>query len=208
MSTTFSQPTRLPKALLILEILALVLSGLFNKAGWGIWALEVFPAVLGTVVLVATYRKFRFSNLVYTLLFLHSLVLMYGGMYTYADTPLGFWVSEIFGWTRNNYDKLGHLMQGFTPVLFVREFFIRKEIVRGKGWIAAISTLVVLALAAFYELIEWWIALVSGEVGDAFLGTQGYIWDTQSDMLMCLVGSILALILLTRLHNRSISKLA
>ncbi|HEY4493153.1 MAG TPA: DUF2238 domain-containing protein [Candidatus Paceibacterota bacterium] len=196
-----------PKFILLLEILALVVTGLLNQAGWGIWALETFPAVIGTVVLVLTYRKFRFSNLVYTLLFLHSLVLMYGGIYTYAETPLGFWVSDIFGWTRNNYDKLGHLMQGVTPVLVAVEFFGRKAIISSRRWNYFISTLVVLGIAAFYEFIEWWIALISGEVGDAFLGTQGYIWDTQSDMLMCLIGSILALALLTQAQNKSISKI-
>jgi len=196
-----------PKIILALEIVALSLTGVFNQAGWGIWTLEVFPAVLGTFVLIITYRKFRFSNLVYTLLFLQSLVLMYGGMYTYALTPFGDWVSEMLDWTRNNYDKLGHFMQGFTPVLVLREIFIRKEIVRGKGWLAFISVLVVLGLSAFYEFIEWGIALMSDEVGDAFLGTQGYIWDTQSDMLMCLIGSIIALIFLAKLHNRSMSKL-
>lgn len=194
------------KILLILEVLALAVTGIFNQAGWGIWALEVFPAVLGTIVLIATHRKFRFSNFVYTILFLHSLILMYGGMYTYALTPLGEYVSEIFGWTRNNYDKLGHLMQGVTPVLAIREFFLRKNIVSGRGWLNFIVVSISLALAAFYEFIEWWISLITGSVGDAFLGTQGYVWDTQSDMLMCLIGSILALILLTRIYDRSIIK--
>ncbi|MEK7536104.1 MAG: DUF2238 domain-containing protein [Patescibacteria group bacterium] len=196
-----------PKLILALEILALVVTGLLNQAGWGIWALEVFPAVLGTIVLVLTYRKFRFSNLVYTLLFLHSLVLMYGGIYTYAETPIGFWASEILGWTRNNYDKLGHLMQGVTPVLVLVEFFGRKMIIVSRRWNYFISIMVTLGLSAFYEFIEWWIALVSGEVGDAFLGTQGYIWDTQSDMLMCLIGSIVALLLLLKAHDRSMQKL-
>lgn len=194
------------KKLLVLEVLALTVTGVFNQAGWGIWALEVFPAVLGTILILATYRKFQFSNFVYTILFLHSLILMYGGIYTYALTPLGDYVSEIFGWTRNNYDKLGHLMQGVTPVLAFREFFLQKNIVSSKGWLGFIVVSISLALAAFYEFIEWWVSLATGSVGDAFLGTQGYVWDTQSDMLMCLVGSILAIIFLTRIHDRSILK--
>jgi putative membrane protein len=180
---------------------------LLNQAGWGIWALEVFPAVLGTIFLVVTYRKYQFSNLVYTLLFIHSLVLMYGGMYTYAETPLGFWVGDIFGWTRNNYDKLGHFLQGFTPVLVLREYFVRKAIVNSKKWLPWILTLMILGTSAFYEFIEWWIALSSDEVGDAFLGSQGYVWDTQSDMLMCMIGSIVALVLLSKWQNRQISKI-
>lgn len=192
-----------PRALLLLEVLALTLTGLYNQAGWSIWALEVFPAVLGTIVLIVTYRKFRFSNFVYTILFVHSLILMYGGIYTYALTPLGDWWSHLFGWTRNNYDKLGHLMQGVTPVLVIREFFLRKNIVPSRGWLGFIVVSIALALSAFYEFIEWWVSLVTGSTGDAFLGTQGYIWDTQSDMLMCLIGSILALIFLTRVHDAS-----
>jgi putative membrane protein len=201
------QNSSFPKLILILEILALVFTGLFNKAGWDIWALEVFPAVFGTIFLVLTYRKFQFSNLVYTLLFLHSLVLMYGGMYTYAETPLGFWVGDIFGWTRNNYDKLGHFLQGFTPVLVLREYFVRRAIVNSKKWLSWILVLMILGTAAFYEFIEWWIALTSDEVGDAFLGSQGSIWDTQSDMLMCMIGSIIALVLLSKWQDRQINKI-
>jgi putative membrane protein len=193
---------------MLLEVIALVFTGILNQAGWGIWALEVFPAVLGMVILIFTFKRFCFSNLVYTLLFLHSLVLMYGGIYTYAETPLGFWVSEIFGWTRNNYDKLGHFMQGVTPVLVAVEFFSRQAIITSRKWNHFISTMVVLGFAAFYEFIEWWIALSTGSVGDAFLGTQGYVWDTQSDMFMCLTGSVLSLVLLSRLHRISINKIS
>ncbi len=195
-----------PKGLLFLEIVFLILTGLFNQAGWGIWGLEVFPAVLGTVFFVVSYSRFRFSNLVYTLLFLHTLILMYGGMYTYAATPLGFWFGEIFGWTRNNYDKFGHFMQGFTPVLALREYFIRKSMVKSRTWLPWILVFMILGTAAFYEFIEWWIALIAGETGDAFLGTQGYIFDTQSDMLLCLIGSVTALVIFSRVQDKLLKR--
>lgn len=200
--------TSYPKLVLILEIIALVVTGLLNKAGWDIWALEVFPAVIGTVILVVTYRKYQFSNLVYSLLFLHSLVLMYGGMYTYANTPLGFFVSDIFGWTRNNYDKLGHFLQGFTPIIALREYFVRRAIITSKRWLPWILVLMILGTSAFYEFIEWWIALISSEAGDAFLGTQGYVFDTQSDMFMCMIGSIVALLLFSRWQNREVARIS
>lgn len=183
---------KFPKILLVLEIVALVISGICNQAGLSIWALEVFPAVVATIILILTYNKFRFSNFVYLIIFLHTLVLMYGGMYTYAETPLGFYVSDLFDWTRNNYDKLGHFMQGFTPMFVAYEYFAKREVIKGKFWTYFLSIFMILGFASLYEMIEWWIALVSGEVGDAFLGTQGYIFDTQSDMFLCLLGSIVA----------------
>ncbi|HEY4514836.1 MAG TPA: DUF2238 domain-containing protein [Candidatus Paceibacterota bacterium] len=195
-----------PKIILLLEVVALIMTGLLNEAGWGIWALEVFPAVVGTVILVVTYRKFKFSNLIYTLLFLHSIVLMYGGMYTYALTPFGEWMKMAFGFGRNNYDKIGHFLQGFVPVLVIRELFVRKMIIASRGWLVTILVLVTLGLSALYEFVEWGIALISGEVGDAFLGTQGYVWDTQSDMWYCFIGSIIALVFLSKLHDRVMTR--
>jgi len=119
------------------------------------WVLEVSPAVIAWIILILTYKRFRFSNLVYTLILLHSFVLMYGGIYIYAETPLGFWFSEVFGWTRNNYDKLGHLMQGFVPILVAREYFLRRNIVPSRKWLVWIIVAVTLALSAFYEFVEW-----------------------------------------------------
>jgi putative membrane protein len=191
-----------PKIILILEILALIITGIFNQAGLSIWALEVFPAVLVTGILIFTYNKFRFSNFVYLIIFLHSLVLMYGGMYTYAQTPLGFYISDLFDWGRNNYDKLGHFMQGFTPMFVALEYFTKREIIKGKFWTYFLSIFMILGFAALYEMIEWWIALVSGSVGDAFLGTQGYVFDTQNDMFLCLIGSIVAFIFIKVKYNK------
>lgn len=181
-----------PKILLCLEILFLFVTGFYNQAGFGIWALEVFPAVLTSLILIFTYKKFRFSNTVYFIIFLHTLVLMYGGVYTYAETPLGFYMSDLFGWSRNNYDKIGHFMQGFTPMFVAYQYFKQREIIKTKFWLYFLSIFMILGFSALYEMVEWFIALISGEVGDAFLGTQGYIFDTQSDMLMCFIGSIIA----------------
>ncbi|MDO8435145.1 MAG: DUF2238 domain-containing protein [bacterium] len=188
--------------LLGVGIVALIGSG-FMARDFFTWVLEVSPAIIGWIVLIATYRRFTFSNLVYTLILLHSFVLMYGGIYTYAETPFGYWMSDVFGWSRNNYDKIGHFMQGFVPALIARELFVRLKVIALKRWLAWLVIAVTLALSAFYEFIEWWISLLSGSAGDAFLGTQGYIWDTQSDMLLCLIGTLAALIVLTRAHNAS-----
>lgn len=192
-----------PKIILVLEIVALVVTGVLNQAGLSIWALEVFPAVVVTLILVFTYNKFRFSNFVYLIIFLHTLVLMYGGMWTYAETPLGFYVRDLFDWTRNNYDKLGHFMQGFTPMFVAYEYFVKREVIRGKFWIYFLSIFMILGFAGLYEMIEWWISLMSGSVGDAFLGTQGYVFDTQSDMFLCLIGSIVGTFIIKLLYKNN-----
>ncbi len=171
------------------------------------WCLEIFPGVLFFIILALTYRKFPLSNLSYTLIALHMLIFAYGGQYTYAETPLGYWLSEIFGWTRNNYDKIGHFAQGFVPAIWGREIFIRLKVAKNTRWMNFLLVGTILGFSAFYELLEWWVSLASGTAGDSFLGTQGYIWDTQSDMLMCLIGSIVALLLLSKLHDRSMEKI-
>lgn len=197
------QNSKYPKAILIIEVLALLVSGYFAlEHDFWTWVLEVSPAVVGIIVFTLTYKKLRFSNFIYLLLLIHSFVLMYGGIYTYAETPLGEWMKGWFGFERNNYDKIGHFMQGFVPVLLIREFLLKKEILKLKGWVSFISISITLALAAFYEFIEWWISLLTGSKGDAFLGTQGYVWDTQSDMLFCLIGSMIAVLLLSKIHDR------
>lgn len=167
------------------------------------WALEVAPAVIGFILLATTYRSFRLTPILYFFILLHCIVLMIGGHYTYAEVPLfdGLWGAE-----RNNYDKLGHFFQGFVPALLAREILIRKNVVNGEYWRAFIIVSICLAFSAFYELIEWWVALASGENAEAFLGTQGYVWDTQSDMGLALLGAIISLMLLATPHNRQLHK--
>lgn len=166
------------------------------------WFLEVLPALIAVSIFAFLYNRFRFTNLVYIVVWFHCIVLMVGGKYTYAEVPLFDYIGHFFGWTRNNYDKVGHFMQGFSPALVAREVFIRNNIVNGNGWTYFLAVAVPLAFSAFYEFVEWWVAVASGDSADSFLGTQGYVWDTQTDMFMCLVGSILALILLSKLQDR------
>lgn len=172
------------------------------------WFLEVAPALIGFVILAFSYKKFPLTPLLYTLILIHMVILMVGGHYTYAEVPLFDYIKEALDQTRNNYDKVGHLAQGFIPAILARELLIRKEIVSGsKIWLNYIILSIILAFSAFYELIEWWVALGTGEDAEAFLGTQGYVWDTQSDMMYALIGGILALILLSRWHDRQLKKL-
>ncbi len=172
------------------------------------WWMEVIPALLGFVILLATRNRFRLTQLVYVLILIHAIILMVGGHYTYAEVPLGEWLSELTGGERNNYDKLGHLAQGFIPVMIAREILIRNKVVAVRGWLTFLLLCIVLAVSAFYELIEWWAALLNDEAADAFLGTQGYVWDTQSDMFWAFCGALLALLTLAGLHDRQIKALA
>jgi len=171
------------------------------------WCLEVFPAVAGGVVLWITRERFPLTTLVYALILVHCIVLMIGGHYTYAEVPLGEWFRDAFDGTRNNYDKLGHFAQGFIPAMIARELMIRLEVFSSARWRDFFIVCFCLAFSAFYELIEWWVALLSEEAADAFLGTQGYAWDTQSDMGWALFGAVLALLLLSRLHDRQLRAL-
>ncbi len=171
------------------------------------WFLEVFPALIGVAVLAATYKSFRFTPLVYLLILAHSVILMVGGHYTYAEVPLFDALKPLLGLARNDYDKLGHFAQGFVPVLIAREIVLRKKVFSGAGWRNFFLVCFCLALSALYELIEWQVALASGSGADAFLGTQGDPWDTQSDMAMALVGSVVALLALSRLHDRQLKRI-
>ncbi|MCW8826244.1 MAG: DUF2238 domain-containing protein [Gammaproteobacteria bacterium] len=166
------------------------------------WFLEVLPALIGFVVLAATYNSFRLTPLLYILILIHCIILMIGGHYTYAEVPL---FNDLFGFERNNYDKLGHFAQGFVPALIAREVIIRKGVINGEHWRNFFIVCFVLAFSAFYELLEWWVAEASGEDAVAFLGTQGYIWDTQSDMFTALIGAVVALAFLSKLHNRQLN---
>ncbi|WP_231871791.1 MULTISPECIES: DUF2238 domain-containing protein [unclassified Oleiphilus] len=169
------------------------------------WFLEVLPAVIGATLVALTYKRFPLTPMLSFLILLHCVVLMVGGHYTYAEVPL---FDGLFGSERNNYDKVGHFFQGFVPALLAREILIRKNVVNGVAWRNYIIVSIVLAFSAFYELIEWWVALLSGEDAMAFLGTQGYIWDTQSDMAWALSAAICALVVLSKWHDRQLGQLA
>jgi putative membrane protein len=171
------------------------------------WWLESIPAVVGVPLILVFQRKFPLSSLLLVLLWLHCVLLVVGGHYTYALVPLGEWAKAWFGWTRNNYDKLGHFTQGFVPAVLARELLIRTSPLKGSKWLGFLVVCVCLAFSAFYELIEWFTAVTSGEAANDFLGTQGDPWDTQTDMLFALIGAIVAVTLFRRLHDRSLAKL-
>lgn len=171
------------------------------------WVLEVLPALLAAGVLLATRRRFPLTPLLYFLVLVHAVILMVGGHYTYAEVPLFDRIGEFFGWTRNNYDKVGHFAQGFVPAIAAREVLLRLRVVNGRGWLAFLVWCVCLAISATYELIEWLVAELSQEAAEAFLGTQGYVWDTQSDMAFAGLGALAALALLGRAHDRQIARL-
>lgn len=191
----------------------LVLIMLLAVSGWQpydrlTWLMEVLPIMLVLPILWISYQRFPLTNLLYTGIFIHACVLMLGGAYTYARVPLGFELQELFALHRNPYDKIGHFMQGLVPALAARELFIRHRVVNGKRWLAFLVICVVMTISAVYELIEWAAALAMGQGADEFLGTQGDIWDTQSDMFLALVGASCMLLLLSRWHNRQIMALS
>jgi putative membrane protein len=198
---------RLPASLLVLALAVLVLSGVGPRDRLT-WWMEVAPVLLAAPLLVATHRRFPLTPLVYVLVAIHAAVLCLGGHYTYAEVPLGAWAQELLGLARNPYDRLGHLAQGFVPVLVVREVLLRTSPLRPGRWTFVLSTAVALAFSALYELAEWAAALVLGQGADAFLGMQGDPWDTQWDMFMCLAGALLAQLLLGPLHDRQLARLA
>jgi putative membrane protein len=198
---------RLPALLLALVLAALVASGVGPKDRLT-WWMEVAPVLLAVPLLVATRRRFPLTPLLYVLVAVHAAVLCLGGHHTYAEVPLGFWAKELLGLDRNPYDRLGHLMQGFVPALVVREVLLRTSPLRRGRWLALLGTGLVLALSAIYELVEWGAAVVLGQGADAFLGMQGDPWDTQWDMAMCLAGAILAQLLLARVQDRQLARLA
>lgn len=194
---------RLRPALLLLFLAALVWSAI-RPHDYFTWILEVFPAIIGAALLIATRHRFPLTPLLYVLLFVHALILVVGGHYTYALVPLGFWMEDLFGFTRNHYDRIGHFAQGFVPAIVAREILVRLRVVRGKGWLFAIVVAICLAISAAYELLEWTVAIASGSKGDSFLGTQGDVWDTQKDMALAAVGAIAAQLSLARMHDRQL----
>jgi putative membrane protein len=177
-----------------------------NPKDYLTWLLEVAPALLAAGIMLVTRRTFPLTPLTAILILLHCIILMVGGHYTYAEVPLFDWLGEVFGWQRNNYDKLGHFAQGFVPAIVAREILLRMDVVASTAWRNFFILCFCLALSAFYELIEWWVALVSDEAAESFLGTQGYVWDTQSDMAWALTGAIIALMVMGRLHDRQLKE--
>ncbi|MBH1969638.1 DUF2238 domain-containing protein [Moraxellaceae bacterium AER2_44_116] len=189
-----------------LLLACLALSG-FHPYDRTTWVLEIFPIVIALPILWTTHRRFPLTNLLYIFIFLHALVLMLGGAYSYARVPLGFQIAELFDLSRNPYDKIGHFFQGLVPALVAREILIRGNYVRGQKMLAFVVVCIVLAISASYELIEWGAALMLGQGADEFLGTQGDPWDTQSDMFFALIGAIVALLLFTRVQDQQIQQL-
>jgi putative membrane protein len=198
--------SRTNAALLILFFAVLVWSAV-RPHDYFTWWMEVFPALIGIALIAATHRRFPLTPLLLTLLTLHAIILMAGGHYTYAEVPLGFWMKRAFHLARNDYDRIGHFAQGFVPALVAREIFIRRNVVRSRGWLYAIVVLICLGISAAYELLEWQTALATGARSDAFLGTQGDPWDTQEDMATALAGALAAPLLLGRWHDRQIARL-
>lgn len=184
-------------------LIVLIWSGL-NPKDYPTWLLEVFPAVLGAGVMWYTRDSYPLTRLTYILILIHCIILMVGGHYTYAEVPLFEWIREAFDQTRNNYDKLGHFVQGFIPAIIAREIVIRNKVFNSSGWRDFFIVCFCLGFSAFYELIEWWVALLSADAAESFLGTQGYVFDTQSDMMYALVGAVLGLLLLGKLHDKQL----
>jgi putative membrane protein len=170
------------------------------------WFLEVFPAVLGLAALAITRKNFPLTPLAYILILAHAIILMVGGHYTYAEVPLFNWVRNVFALGRNDYDKVGHFAQGFIPAILAREVLIRTSTLKPGKWLSFLVICVCLAISALYELIEWWVAVASGTGAEAFLGTQGYVWDTQSDMAFALIGAVISLLVLSAIHDRQLSR--
>lgn len=199
--------TRLPLALLGLLSVICVVTAATAAAGLKSWSLEVVPGLLGVAVLVATYKRLRMSDLVYICVFVHMLVLIYGGFYTYAMTPLGNWARDTFHLSRNHYDRIGHLALGFFPAIVTRELLLRTSPLKRGGWLFFIVLSIVFAVGAFWELLEWWTTLVvAGDVGTAFLGSQGDVWDAQWDMFLVGIGAALSLLVMPRMHDASMRK--
>jgi putative membrane protein len=195
-----------PYVLLAIVAVALVVS-FIDPYDRGTWVAETAPVFLAAPVLIATYKRFRLTTLLYVLIAFHALVLILGGTYTYARVPLGFWLQDVFDFERNPYDRIGHLVQGFVPALVAREVLLRNRFLTNKAMTAFLCVCIALAISALYELIEWAAAVIAGGGAVEFLGTQGDVWDAQADMLMALIGALLALATLSRLHDRQMAEL-
>lgn len=191
------------KIFLLIYFIVFIWSAI-NPKDYFTWFLEVVPAIIALIILTFTYKNFKFTPLVYSLILIHSIILMVGGHYTYSEVPLFDFIKDVFNHDRNNYDKLGHFAQGFIPAMVAREIIIRKNIINIEAWRNFFIVCFCLGFSAFYELIEWWVAIFTNEASNDFLGTQGYIWDTQSDIFWALIGSILALTILRNFHTKQL----
>lgn len=194
------------KVLLVLFIVVFIWSAI-GPHDYFTWILEVFPAVIGLVLLMATYSRFRFTRLAYTLLCIHAIILSVGGHYTYAEVPLFNWIRDTFELSRNHYDRVGHFAQGFVPAIIARELIIRTSPLKQGKWLFALVVLSCLGISAFYELIEWTVAELTGTQAEAFLGTQGDVWDTQKDMALAFIGATMALLTLGSMHDSAIARM-
>ena len=192
---------------LVISFLAALLWSVIKPHDLFTWFLETAPAMIALAILVATYRRFRLSNLVYVLIWIHAIILLVGGHYTYAQVPLFDWIRDVFHFSRNHYDRVGHFAQGFVPAIIAREVLLRKSPLDPGKLLTFIVISICLAISASYELIEFGVSMATGSAGDAFLGTQGDVWDTQKDMLMCLIGTLTALVAFSALHDRSLRRL-
>lgn len=199
-------PKKYHLALISLVTGVLIWSGIQPKDTYLTWFLETLPVFIVFPILIFTYSRFRLTDITYTIIAVHCIVLMVGGHYSYAKVPLGFWMEDWFGWTRNNYDKIGHFLQGFSPAICTRETLSRTSPLKPGKWLNFLSVTVPLGFSALYEIFEWLASLTSPEDTEAFLGTQGYIWDTQTDMFWCLIGSVVAVMILSKFHDRQLVK--
>lgn len=172
----------------------------------GTWVLEVFPAFIGVPILVLTFKRFPLTRLLYALFVVHVIIIAVGGIYTYAEVPLGYWMKDWFGLARNHYDRIGHFAQGFIPALVVREILIRTSPLRPGKWLGFLTICVCLSVSAFYEFVEWWVTVWKGSSAEAFLGSQGDVWDAQWDMFMALIGATVSVLVMAKIHNRFLRK--
>jgi putative membrane protein len=193
--------------LILIFLIALFLSAIQPK-DYFTWLLEVFPAILGLIILLFTKSSFEFTFMTYSFILVHSIILFIGGHYTYAEVPLFDWIRDYFHQDRNNYDKIGHFAQGFVPAMITREIFIRKNIIHHRTWLTILTVTVCMSISVLYEFIEWGVALATGESADAFLGSQGYVWDTQSDMLYATFGAICMIVFLGKKQEKEIVHLS
>jgi putative membrane protein len=201
MTTTLPADNREKLILLAATLAALAVSAI-RPHDYPTWLMEVAPILIGIPILIASHAHFPLTKLVYRLLFVHALILMVGGHYTYAEVPLGFWMKETFGFARNHYDRIGHFAQGFVPAILTREILLRRSPLQTGKWLSFLVVCVCMTISVLYEFIEWWSAVIGGEAADAFLGTQGDVWDTQWDMFMCLIGASVSVTFLSRMHDR------
>jgi len=193
-------------AMLVVFFATLIWSIINPKEGFTCF-LEIIPAIIGVLILALTFKKFRFTDFTYFLILIHCIILFIGGHYTYAEVPLFDYIREVFHQSRNNYDKVGHFAQGLIPAMIIRELFIRKNVISNKSFFNFIIVSICLAISAAYEWIEWGVSIATGDGGDAFLGTQGYVWDTQSDMLFATIGAVVGLLLFSKIQDQQLVKL-